>query len=137
MWQKHLAAAETGPCSEPFIVVCENAFFTKALGETFQQHLMRLVAGRRQTIVHPKPLLSRNDKAGLAQIGQVPRGGGLRNIQNGHDMANAQFAALEQVENPQSSSVGKCPKNRLRLRLSSLGFHIRLHEYIGWLSSGQ
>jgi hypothetical protein len=44
---------------------------------------------------------------------------------------------LEQIENPQPRSVGERPENRLRWRLSSLGFHIRLSEYIGFVAESQ
>jgi hypothetical protein len=87
--------------------------------------------------MHPQPFFPGYYQPGLSQIGQVPGGGGLRDIQYVNQFTDAQFAALEQIENPQPSSVGKCPKNRLGLGLSSFGLHIRLSEYIGFPSSGQ
>jgi hypothetical protein len=62
---------------------------------------------------------------------------GLRDIQYGNDVADAQFSPLKQIENPQPSSVGECPKNGFGLRLSRLGLHIRLSKYIGLPGAGQ
>ena len=137
MWQKKLAAARTNSSPKPFPVVGKNAFFLKALGKTLQQHIMGFAACRGQTIVHPQSIFPGNHQSGFAQIGQVPGGRGLRDIQYGNKMADAQFSTLKQIENPQPSSVGQCAKNRLRLGLGSLGLHIRLHEYIGCPPSGQ
>ena len=135
--QKKLAVAGTNACPESFVVFGEDALFTKALGKTLQQHLMGLTIRRCQAVVHPQSFFPGNDQTRLAQIGQVPGGGRLRHIQYVNQFTDAQFSALEQIENPQPSSVGKCPKNRLGLGLSRLGYHIRLHEYIGCLPSGQ
>jgi hypothetical protein len=137
IWQKKLAPASTNPAPKPFIVFGEHAFFTKALCKAVQQHLMGLAMCRCQAIVYPQPFLPGNHQPCFTQVGQVPGGGGLRNLQYGNEVADAQFAALKQIENPQPSSVGECPKNRLGLRLSRLGFHIRLYEYIGRLPSSQ
>jgi hypothetical protein len=134
---KKLATARPYASPQPFVVFGVDTFFTKALGKTLQQHFVRLAMCRRQAVVHPQALFPGNHQPRLAQIGEVPGGGGLRDVQDVNQIADAQFPALEQIENPQPSSVGECPENRLGLGLSSFGLHIRLHEYIGCLPASQ
>jgi hypothetical protein len=67
----------------------------------------------------------------------VPGGRGLRHIEYGNEVANAQFSTSKQIQNPQPSPVGKRPKNRFYLRLKGSSFHIRLCEYTLWAESGQ
>jgi hypothetical protein len=52
-------------------------------------------------------------------------------------VADAQFAALEQIQNPQAGAIRKRPKDRLGLGLSSLDLYIRLGECIGFLALSQ
>ena len=47
-------------------------------------------------------------------------------------MADAHFATLKQIENPQPGSVGKRAKNRVSSRWSGFDFHIRLGKYISF-----
>lgn len=107
MGQKNLAAAGTDSSPQPFIVLGEDPLVAKALRETLQQHRMRLAMRGRQAVVHPQAVFPGNHQPGPAQIGEVPGGGGLRNVQDVNEVADAQFAALQQIEDPQPGAVGK------------------------------
>ena len=52
-------------------------------------------------------------KIGLAQVGQVPGDAWLRSLQDFHDVPDAEFPALQDVENPQPRSVGKRPEHQV------------------------
>jgi hypothetical protein len=77
---------------------------------------MGRAAGGGQAVVHPQTFLPSNDQPSFAKVDQMPRHGGLRAVQYGDNMANADLAAPEQIENPQPGSVGDGPKNLRDLR---------------------
>ena len=87
-------------------------------------------------VIAPQPLLAAHDQPGFAQVGQMPRRFRLRNAQHLDDVADAQFAAAEHVHDPQPGPIGQGPEHHVDA-VGSLGFHIRLSEYISWPSAGQ
>jgi hypothetical protein len=93
--QKFLTAMQPGP--KPPAVFDEYLFFPEVLLETLHKYFVRFAAKRRITIVNPQSVFSSLGQSGLAKIGQMPRGRGLRNIQYRDDMTNAQLAVLQKV----------------------------------------
>jgi hypothetical protein len=61
----------------------------------------------------------------------------LGTVQHFDKMANAYFALLKQIQNPQPGSIGQRPKYRLNFRLLNFVFHIRLSKYTPVPKSGQ
>jgi hypothetical protein len=122
---------------KPLAILDKNAFFPKTLSQTFQQHSTGFALGRCKSVVHPQSFLAGHDESGLAKICQMPGYGGLRTIQYIYDVADTQFAALKQIENPQAGPVGKCPKDCLRVLCGDFGFHIRLCKYSCQYQDGQ
>jgi hypothetical protein len=72
MGQKKDLSAGSYVSPRPFKVFRKSGFLPKTLGETRQQHFMRLATGRGKTVVHPQALFSGYYQSGPSQIGQVP-----------------------------------------------------------------
>jgi len=73
----------------------------------------------------PQTGLADQDQIGLPQVGQVPGNSRLRGAKDFHDVSDAEFPALQDVENPQPRSVGERPEHQVDaihyLDLSGLG----------------
>ena len=73
----------------------------------------------RKTVVHPQPSAFCLDEACAAQVREVPRGFGLRDLERAVDVADADFACPKQAEDAQPGAVRKGlkkPFHRLNLR---------------------
>jgi hypothetical protein len=91
----------------------EFRHFAETLGKAFQQLPMKSSFGRGKGIVAPQARLTDQNQIGLAQVGQVPGDARLWSLQDFYDVSDAKFRALQDVENPQPRSVGKCPEHQV------------------------
>ena len=57
---------------------------------------MDFQVGPGQAVMHPDSLALAHDQPAAAEIGQMPRGFGLRNRENLDQVAHAQFALAKQ-----------------------------------------
>jgi hypothetical protein len=74
------------------------------------------IRGRRQGVVHPEPFAPRGDEPGAAQVGEVSRGLGLRDLQRVVDVADADLARHQQAQDAESRRVRQRLEQRLELR---------------------
>lgn len=78
-----------------------------------------------QPIVDPEPLFARGNESGAAQVGQVPRRGGLRQPEAFVDVAHADLAGGQEAENAEPGPVCE----RLEHRFEAIELLV-LHEPI-------
>ena len=105
----------------------------EATPEAVQQRLMKRMDRWREGIVTPQPVLAHGDEPRLAQMGQMPGNSGLWDLQDVDDVPDTEFAINEDVENPQTVPVGKCPEQYVQLMDGLSLRHIRRDEYIALL----
>jgi hypothetical protein len=75
--------------------------------EAFHEIAMEWGSGRRQLVVGPQALLAFLDEAAAEEVGEVAGGLGLRNAEDGDDVADAEFATAEEMKDAQTSGVGE------------------------------
>src|SRR4051812_38883871 len=93
-------------------------------------HLLdRGVSPRRETVVHPQAVPPRPDEASLAEIGEVPRDLGLRQLQALVDVADAHRARAEQGEDAEARRVRQRSENTLEIGKGVRG-HMCIDRYI-------
>ena len=81
-----------------------------------------------ETVVHPEAILASGYKSRTAEIGEMAGNKRLGGVENVHDIAYANLARSEEVENAEPGSVGKGPEHTINGVLRS-GFHICLSKY--------
>jgi hypothetical protein len=85
-------------------------YLRKTGAEAFQELRMEGIPRFSQRVVVPRSLFAHSDEASSAQIPQMTRRCWLGHVKNRDQVAHAQFALLEQVQDAQSRPVGKCTK---------------------------
>jgi hypothetical protein len=83
--------------------------FAKALGETFQQLLVKGCFGRSKAVMAPEARFTDKDEIGLPQIRPMPGNAWLWGLQDFHDVSDTQFPTLQDVENPPGDEVDAVP----------------------------
>jgi len=81
----------------------------------------------RQPIVHPEALFAANHQPGASEVREMPGHGRLGEIQAFVDVADADFPAAEQAEDPQPRTVRQRLEERFHYDKPSI--HIRLDKY--------
>src|SRR2546425_12848431 len=61
----------------------------------------------RSRIEAPQPALADRHQPRAPQVGEVPRGGGLGDVQYFHEVADTELPALEKVQDAQTGRVGQ------------------------------
>ena len=84
---------------------------------------------RSETIVAPEPLFAGDDQSRAAQVSEMPRRLRLRYAETGDDVANAKFAAAEQLQDAQSRRIREGAEHEV-YGSDGGGLHICLGEYI-------
>jgi len=87
--------------------------FAEGLGEAFQQLPVEGRLGLSEGVVAPQAGLADQNQIGLPQVGQVSRDPRLGGEQDCYDVPDAEFAALQNMENPQARPVGKSPEHQV------------------------
>lgn len=72
-------------------------------------------------VVGPKAFFARGDEAGASEVGEVSGCGGLWDVQGGHEIADADFAAREDIEDAQARAIGKGAEHEIDL----IDFHAK------------
>ena len=90
----------------------------------FQQFSVELCARLRQRVEGPIAIFPRCDQADVSKVGQVPRGGGLRHVKDGDEIAHTQFAFLKQAHDAEADRIRDSSKEDRRTRN-----HIRRFGY--------
>lgn len=68
---------------------------------------MEQILGRGETVMSPKPVFAGDDQPGAPQISKVSGSGGLGDLDDFDEVADAHFAGLKQMKNPQPRRIGK------------------------------
>jgi hypothetical protein len=79
--------------------------------------------GGGELVVHPESIAAGFDKTSAAQIGQMPRGGGLWHVEDIDEITDAKFATEEEAKNAESGRVGASPEGAIDGGVG-FGFHI-------------
>jgi len=98
-----------------------------ALEALDQVTLKRCLSGRDSVMV-PQTVLARTNQSSLAKIRQVPRRGGLRDLDDSDDVAHAKFATEQETQNPQAGAVREGPEHQVNLGFGFLHY-IRPGDY--------
>lgn len=98
-----------------------------------RQHLpAQGVVPPRQAVVHPHPLAAVLHQSGMAQGGEVAGDGGLGEIEDAHQVADAQLPFLEKGEEAQAGLLGE------GLEEAGCRFHGILYiRMYGWSQEGK
>ena len=86
----------------------QNVHFIKTVPEAVDQALLEFTGGRDQRVKLPQACLTDLHEARFPQVRQVAGHFGLREPERVMDVADAELAAREQMENPQTGLVRKC-----------------------------
>ncbi len=70
-------------------------------------------ARRSETVVHPSPLAPRGDDARAAQVRQVTRDFRLADLEDLHEIADANFRVGDQVEETKPRAIGQSAKEEI------------------------
>jgi len=89
----------------------------KAAPEAFDEIPLKRGRGGRYPVMIPKAVLSSLNQARPAKISQVPRRGGLGNLNDAYDVPHAQLSAEQETQNPQARSIRKSPEHQVDLGL--------------------
>ena len=93
--------AETGQIRLHALLVRENL-------QRFPQNSGRTrVIRHNYLVVHPLSLAASDDDAGATEVGEVPRDLGLALSKDLHEVANAHFLAIHEVQKPETGAVGE------------------------------
>lgn len=65
--------------------------------------------------MHPLPFSARGDDSGPAQVGEVPRDLGLALTEDLDEVADADFAAIHEVEQAQTRAIGEGGEERSQI----------------------
>ncbi len=84
---------------------------------------------RCQRVVTPLLCLAGHDQTGLPQVRKMAGYSWLRQPQNAHDVADAHFALVKNVEDAQTSPVGEGPEHEIDTVHRCCGLHILPCEY--------
>lgn len=69
---------------------------TESMVDCFHNGLRDRIGQGSEAIVHPQAVFAARDKARLAQVGEVPRNGGLGKAQAAMDVTDTDLASLQQ-----------------------------------------
>ena len=133
--QKFLRAT-AGYCFHSFGVLCQFRDLLETAAQTVEQLLVKRRLGRRQSIVAPMACFSHQNQPRSAQISEVAGCLGLWHAEHVDDVAHAELAVAQHMQNAQPRPVGECPKHHINA-IGRLGCHIRLSKYKGAPSFGQ
>ena len=75
------------------------------VGHGLSDRLEERIGERRHAVVDPEAVPARLDQADAAQVGEMPRGLGLRDLEALMQVAHADLTGQEQAENPQARRV--------------------------------
>jgi hypothetical protein len=89
----------------------------EAAAEAFQEMAMEFRFRRLQGVIVPQAVFPCGDQARPPQVSKMTRGGRLRNLENLHQVPDAQLSIQEEVENAQPGGIGESPKHQIDLRL--------------------
>jgi hypothetical protein len=92
-----------------------------------------MVQGPLNAVVHPLAVAAGADDAGVAQIGQMPRNLGLALLENFNEVADADLAAIHEIEQAEASAVGKRSEEAGQVERFGRARHfynIRLDRYV-------
>ena len=79
--------------------------------ETFDKVPLKRSLRRSQPIVVPQAIFSSVNKARPAEVCQMTRGRGLRNLNDACDISHAEFPTKQEPQNPQTRTIRKSPKH--------------------------
>jgi hypothetical protein len=94
----------------------------KTAAQAFEELGVKRRSRWRELIKIPRSLLPHFHQAGAPQVRQMSRDRWLRELQDFYEVAHAQFAWLDETQNPQAYRVRKRPKHQV-----NLGFGRRRH----------
>ena len=97
-----------------FAVFSQELMASQARRDAFEQTAMKLRPGLRQPVINPEPLLAADHQPVPPQVSQMPRDRGLRQLERFVQMADANLARSEQVQEPQPHRVGERFEKRYR-----------------------
>lgn len=84
---------------------------------------MEAVSRGREGVVNPQPFFSRDNQLRSSKISKMPGRGGLRDVDDFNEIANAQGGVVKQVQDPQSDRIGQRAKFHIRGASVSKGNH--------------
>lgn len=79
--------------------------------EQFEQLLPQGRARGRQRVIGPIAVLACRDQAQLSQVREMARGRGLRNSQDGRQVADTEFAGAQEVQHPEPGGISQGTEN--------------------------
>ena len=98
---------------------------TRVLLQVGDQPSSEIVGGRFEAVVDPGAVSAVGDETGVLELGKMPGDSALWRVQDGDELAHAQFPFGEKEEDPESRLVGKC------LEDMEIVFHGRLRMWVG------
>lgn len=98
---------------QPLSVALKRADLPKTIGKAFKKLLVERVSSRTERVVNPLPFFSSFDKLRLSKISKVSRGGRLRDLKDGYDVAYAHLPRAQEMQNPKPRLVRERPKLRI------------------------
>lgn len=101
-------------CSQPALLI-EGSNSGKTGTHAPDQVAVYGISGLRQSVVGESPLRPRFDEARPAQVGEMPGHRRLRQSQQGDDIAYAELASGEDVEDPNTGRIGKPSEQRVEI----------------------
>jgi hypothetical protein len=103
---------DTGPGS-----VCRHLrYIAKAAPQALKQLRVERRSGPHELVVVPGALLAGPDQSRPAQVREVPRYGGLGQLQDFNQVTDTQLTGLNQAQNSKADRVRKRPKHQINLR---------------------
>ena len=115
-----LAARPDSTHGTPTGVSAELGHFGEARAQAFQELGVKGVARLGQRIVVPRSFLAHAHQAGAPKVAQVARGGRLWNAEDRHEIAHAEFVALQQMKDAQSRPIRKRSEEAINWKSSRL-----------------
>lgn len=88
-----------------FEVVTKLWHLAEAAAQAVHQLSVKRALGLRQCIEDPQSLLLSFDEPSRTQMSKMPRGGGLRDTQELHEVADAEVSLVKEVQDTQPSRI--------------------------------
>lgn len=105
---------------------------TNRVPDGVEERLQYRIAKHGETVVDPQTVFSGTDESGPSQVGQVPRGLRLRDVQALVDVTDADLAVHQEAENAQARRIGE--RLEQRVEGGQPGVHrshyIRIDRYV-------
>jgi hypothetical protein len=96
------------------LVGLEFGHFGEAASQTLQHLLMERHGRGGKRVIFPLSCIAHGNQARLSEIGEVARGAGLLDAEDGHQVAHAALSTLKKVEDAQPGPVAERPENEVQ-----------------------